>query len=456
VDPVATAVGRAAVETTRTDPAQPPPDPGLPHARGLFGREGRSVVASFLAARGWVLSDIWPVQTSYTPGRSCIVRYQVRGLNPKGDQRRASICVEVRTRKRGKVDPPTDFEQLFGLAAPVERSGPYLVWAFPYDPSLSMLPVAAAGESVKDALARRGDRPTAVSVTPLAYRPRRRAVFKYVSFFARHTRGRHVTYGKVLRSDKARRVLAATRHLTSGAPLLRTRNPGMRLAFPFAHLSERALLFECAPGSQLQDLLIGGGALPTPARVARVPLEVADLDRRGLSRSLPGHADPVRAARHTERLITHLVPETRNATNLIMDAVQSGYAAERPRRRLVHGDLYEAQLFVDTDYTLGLIDLDDMGLGDPAVDAANFTAHLVALALCVPTASATILAYRSLVRDAFLSQLGLSDRAFAWREALCMLLLASGPFRVLDTAWPSELKLRVELAVRLLQSPAGA
>jgi len=230
----------------------------------------------------------------------------------------------------------------------------------------------------------------------------------------------------------------------------------MRLSFPFAHMDERALFFDGTPGFQLQDLLIRGESLPEPARVARVPLEVADLERRGLAGSLPGHADPLRAARQSEHLLSHLVPETKRSTDLILDAVESGYSRERPSRCLVHGDLYEAQLFVDTDYTLGLIDLDDLGIGDPALDAANLTAHLVALALAAPAASTRILAYRSLVREAFLTRLDISHRAFSWREALCMLLLASGPFRVIDPEWPNELKLRVELAVRLLHSPARA
>ena len=450
------------METARTDlPKAPPlpPDGELREASGLFAAEGNEVVASFLAARGWALTDVRPVQASYRPERSCIVRYQVRALNPNGDPRRASICVEVRRRERGKVDPPPEFERRFGLAAPVERKDPYLVWAFPYDPSLPMLPEAASDESMREVLTQSGHRPSAVSIAPWAYRPRRRAVFKYIGFYPRATRDRSVTFGKVLRARKARRVLAASANLARGrgiSALLPKRNGGLQLSLPFAHVGERALFFDGVPGRQLQDLLIVDGPLPEPARVARVPLEVANLERRGVARSLPGRSDPLRAARESARLVTHLVPDTEGAAHLILDAVHREHSMERPHRRLIHGDLYEAQLFVHTDYTLGLIDLDDLGLGDPGLDAANFSAHLVALALCVPAAKSRILAYRALLRAAFLTQLDMSDRAFAWREALCMLLLASGPFRVLAPAWPYELKLRVELAVRLLHSPARA
>jgi aminoglycoside phosphotransferase (APT) family kinase protein len=137
----------------------------------------------------------------------------------------------------------------------------------------------------------------------------------------------------------------------------------------------------------------------------------------------------------------------------IVDAATSAREAEEePVIRPVHGDLYEAQVFVARDFSLGLIDLDDLGPGDPAGDAANFCAHLIALALSVPAAAPRLLAYRELVRDAFLTRLGIAPAALAWREAVAMLLLATGPFRVLDPRWPREVGRRVRLAVRLLET----
>jgi hypothetical protein len=89
-------------------------------------------------------------------------------------------------------------------------------------------------------------------------------------------------------------------------------------------------------------------------------------------------------------------------------------------------------------------------LGDPAADAANFLAHLLALALSVPPARDRLLAYRALARTTFMERLGLGPRDLAWREALAMLQLATGPFRVLDPSWPVEVRRRVRLAVRLM------
>jgi len=160
-------------------------------------------------------------------------------------------------------------------------------------------------------------------------------------------------------------------------------------------------------------------------------------------------AKPVRVAAATADLVSRLVPDAGQAAHRIVDVVATGAAAEDLPPRPVHGDLYEAQVFGAPDYSLGLIDLDDAGPGDPAMDAANFCAHLIALVLAVPRARKTLMAYRSLVRQAFLARLDVSPRELAWREALCMFALATGPFRVLDPNWPAEVQRRTDLALRL-------
>lgn len=153
-------------------------------------------------------------------------------------------------------------------------------------------------------------------------------------------------------------------------------------------------------------------------------------------------------AQPAARLVARLVPNHADDARRVVDVVAR--QPEVASQSIIHGDLYEAQVFVGEDYSLGLVDLDDLGVGDPAMDAANFCAHLLALAMAVPAAAERVLSYRRLVRPAFARSLGLASPALAWREALCMLLLAAGPFRVLDSAWPAEVGRRVSVAVRLL------
>jgi len=100
---------------------------------------------------------------------------------------------------------------------------------------------------------------------------------------------------------------------------------------------------------------------------------------------------------------------------------------------------------VDRDQ-FGLLDLDDLGPGDPLLDAANFSAHLLLLGTSGPAAAGAVLRYRDELRAAFCRRLDATPGDLAWREAYCLLRLASGPFRVLHPDWPRRMASRVALA----------
>ena len=425
----------------RVVPAMPP-DPGLPGIRGLFREGGAEVVGPFLRARHWSLVESRPVQATYQPGRACIVRYRARATTAEGDPRVVTVSVESRHRPGRSIDPPRDFADRYSLPDPVERMGPYLVWAYPYDPSLEGLPAAAWGPVVRERLEAAGRPLRAVSVQPLRYRPRRRGVFRYTGLHGgRHAAAPEPLYGKVLRRSKLERW----------AQLPAPRRRGLRFAAPLAAAGDGPLLFGQLHGRSLRDLLLSGGSLPAPERVAALlddvpwtfPVAPEERDRD----------KPARTAEATAEMIGRLVPAAGPAAAGVQDAVLAGVAADAVPTRMVHGDLYEAQVFVGVDYSLGLIDLDDAGSGDPAMDAANFCAHLVALAMAVPRARKPLMAYRALVRPAFLARLGIGSSDLAWREALCMLALATGPFRVLDPNWPEEVSRRADVALRLAATP---
>jgi hypothetical protein len=410
-------------------------DPGLPGARGLFTGEGREAISAFLGERGWSMEDAAAVQATYRPGHAATVRYRAVARGP-GGRRTFVLCAETRARPKTHGAPPEDAGARTGLAEPVGRSGPYLVWAFPYDPSLPALVEVAWGPQVARRLGA-----AAVSVQPLRYRPRRRGVFRY-RVLRRDRRGRHweTAYGKVIPSSKAERARLAARAI---AP----ERASVHLALPAGSLGGDAFVFEPASGRSLRELLVGGEPLPSPDRVASLPGAVAAL---GQASPGPFRYPPVETSGAAARVLRRLVPGAAGEVDRVVDAVAEGAARPAPTDPTVHGDLYEAQVFVDEDFSLGLIDLDDLGPGDPAVDAANFCAHLLVLALAVPAAAERLVAYRHLVRDAFLRRLEISPADLAWREAMAALLLASGPFRVLDPRWPAEVLRRIRLAVRLL------
>jgi hypothetical protein len=401
-------------------------------------------VTGFLVDRGWAVEEARPVQAIYRPGRSLVVRYRV-AAGGAGGRRAFSICAEVRRRPR-KIRPvPGGFGEPHGIPDPVEPRDGAVVWAFPYDPALDGVEDAATAATVTEAIGTVGGRPAAVSVEPVRYRPLRRAVFRYRSLhLSRRGRRWETSFGKVVPSEKARRIEAAT-------GVLRAVGRRIPLALPAGRLGRDGLLFPALRGRSLRQLLVSGSSLPSPTRIAALPGGMVVAEETADLESLGPRPTPAALAGPAADLVARLVPDVAPAAERLRAEIQMLAQRDRVPPSVVHGDLYEAQIFVGDGFELGLIDLDDVGRGDPVLDAANFCAHLLALALAVPSASDRLVAYRSLIRPAFTHELDVPPRAIAWREALCMLLLAAGPFRVLDPAWPAEIRRRVALAVRLLE-----
>jgi hypothetical protein len=400
-----------------------PVDRDLPGAAGLLGDAGVQRVGRFLAERGLDPHRVEAAQAHYRPGRWFAVCFRT------GAVERASgrpVCPTVTLECRaGQAD---------------------LIWAFPDDPALPGLAVAADPDALRQRLR---PRPAEVAVEPLRYRPRRRAVLRY------RLDDQRVRYGKVVTPRRANRLL-------SFAEALRTDGSGLRLALPIGRVAPGVLLLPVLPGRPLRDLLLTGGRLPEPGRLAGLAEELhrgcaatfADpppLPEGGGIRpdATRRRVDPVTAL-CAAQMAARLLPEAAVTAGRVAEAViNSAEEMELPAERIVHGDLYENQVFVDGD-RFGLLDLDDLGPGDPLLDAANFSAHLLLLGASGPSAAATILRYRDELRAAFCRRLDAGRADLAWREAYCILRLASGPFRVLHPDWPRRMADRLALASEVL------
>lgn len=429
------------------------PDPSLGGVRELFTSEGEGSVATFLRKRGFEPQSLRPIQALYRPGSSCIVRYRVRCLDPDGLDRHISVCSEVRAKSKEPVPVPGSFAERHRFPDPVERDGPYLVWAFPYDPALKTMTDAAWGPWAKSELIRSGQTLRAVSVQPVMYRPRRRAMFRYVGVGASDV-AQASYYAKVLRTPRLNRSVEVSQALQpkrSLVPwLLKRRQPSLKLLLPLAEAGSNALLFRPAPGRSLRDLLLRNEPLPHPSRIVEVMQEIATLDPRGFLGASPRHSRaPTELVETTGELIVKLLPEAAGTVRRIGKAVERGGEARETHRCLVHGDLYDGQIFIDGDFSLTLIDLDDVGVGDPAQDVANFCAHLLVMAMSNPEAKERLTAYRSIIRQEFSAAFGVSPETWAWREALVVMQLAVGPFRILNPRWPEQVLRRLDLAARL-------
>ncbi|HKY77693.1 MAG TPA: hypothetical protein VJS45_16280 [Acidimicrobiia bacterium] len=397
-----------------------PADRDLPGAADLLAGAGAAAVARFLDERGLEPHRIEPVQAHYRPGRWLAVCFRTG----------------VVERSSGRPLCPT-------VTVECRAGEPDRVWRFPDDPALPGLAVAADAARVRRRLR---PRPGDVVVEPLRYRPRRRAVFRY------RLDGGRALFVKVVTPSRGSRQLAF-------ADVLRP--SGLRLALPVGRVGPGALVLPPLPGTPLRDLLLAGAPLPPPDRLVALSdelhersfpaLAAAGLALSGERATSRRRVDPATAL-CAARLVARLLPAEGCAAGRVAEAVIAWEEESAPPEpRIVHGDLYENQVFVDG-HDLGLVDLDDLGPGDALLDAANFSAHLLLLGASGPPAAAVILRYREELRAAFLRRLDADPVALAWREAYCLLRLAAGPFRVLHPDWPRRTADRVGLATAALSA----
>jgi hypothetical protein len=391
-----------------------PVERDLPGAADLLADAGVQRVARFLDERGLEPRRAEPAQVHYRPGRWLAVCFRTAAVE----------------RVSGRPLCPT-------VTVECRAGEPDAVWAFPDDPALPGLAAAFDGSIVRRRLR---PRPPGLTAEPLRYRPRRRAVFRYV------VDGRTVLFSKVVTPRRGRRLLALAHAL---------RHADLPLALPAGRVAPGALVLPVLPGASLRNLLLANAALPAPDRVAALSddlhrqcsgVAASNFDRGGTRRQVDA-ATALGAAQVAARLL----PEFGCTAGRVAEAVIAcAEEEEAGDRRIVHGDLYESQVLVDGD-RLGLLDLDDVGPGDPLLDAANFSAHLLVLGTAGPPAAATILQYREELRAAFCRRLDAGPADLAWREAYCLLRLASGPFRVLHPEWPARMADRLTLAARALR-----
>jgi hypothetical protein len=411
----------AAVAVRR--PSSLPHDRDLPGAAEVLAAAGADRVARFLDERGLEPHRIDPVQAHYRPGRWLAVCFRTGAVE----------------RSSGRPLTPT-------VTVECRAGEPDAVWAFPDDPILCGLAAAADPELVRRRLR---PSPVGVEVEPLRYRPRRRAVFRYhLQMDGAPAPGR-MLFGKVVTPARGRRLLALADAL---------RPTGLPLALPAGRIAPGALVLPRHPGRPLRELLLTGQRVPAPDRVAGLS---EDLHRRASPALFPGGLGDRTALRRridpatalcAAQVVARLLPDQGCTAGRVAEAVIAwAEESDPPEEWVVHGDLYENQVMVHG-RTLSLLDLDDLGRGDPVLDAANFGAHLLVLGASGHPAAATILRYREELRTAYCRRLGVDPAAMAWREAYCLLRLAAGPFRVLHPEWPRRMTDRVALATEALSA----
>ena len=372
----------------------------LPAASHLTGPESKEILRQAISAIGGELVSSRISQVQYRPTSDLIVRYRCEIRT--GDTVTTSTIFAGTTPSGAHVGTlPVEAETGDGVLLQVG------VWRWPFDPILQglddlVIPGRAArllGEVV-------GESPR---IDVVVYRPTERAVV--------HVSGsRGETYVKVV--PPSTRSGLELRHLTlseAGIPVARILKTGP------GWLAMTALT-----GTTLRD------RLKQPSSTLLPPDRVADLLDRLAPIRIEG-ASPVRSritdAAHHAAMIARVFPTAKDRLDRIVESL--GSSANHDEATTIHGDLHEAQLVIDDDSVIGLLDIDDAGPGNTLDDIGTFVAHLE---------------YRTLVTDdlrigayakEMSSVLGRDLEPVDVRRhvAASLVGLATGPFRLQHKNW---------------------
>jgi aminoglycoside phosphotransferase (APT) family kinase protein len=396
----------------------------LPAAAHLTGEGAFDVLAPAVAAAGGRLVACRPVHVQYRPGSDLVVRFKATVTGTGGEIGETLLAATtVDGPPPGTL--PVEAELLDGSTLEVG------VWRWPFDPVLPALEEAVTPTRLGLRLANVVG--TALQLEVVAYRPTERAVVRVETADGRRL------YVKVVRPAIAGDLVERHhRLLAAGLPV-----PRVIAADPDTGLIVMAEL----AGPTLREL-IKSGTRPWPAApeflALRRSLAGADLPSMAPVRSRTGDA-----AAHAAMLAT-VLPEERTRLERLSGrfrALQS-QADSRPRA-IIHGDLHEGQLIVEAGRITGLLDIDDVGPGDPLDDLATSLAHLRFRASTTGGGVGELDRYIDGLRHAFAGEV--DGEELDTTTAAVLVGLATGPFRIQQEGWREAVAVQLEAVERLLR-----
>jgi len=300
----------------------------------------------------------------------------------------ALVCLAVAPFRQLSRDWPEEVEQRMELAeralTPARRP--------PHDPALphltTLLDPAAMAEAFSQMVrsTRAGDSVRVGAIALVRHKPGRRCVLRYDVSVASAGGWRGETwFGKTFASRRGGRVHAVQCTLARGVAM----GPGIRLAEPVGYLADLDLVLQRAVAGRPAAGRLAAGDTGLAERLAealyRLHASSVHLPRR---HDLAAELDPLaaRVSRLAEEVPDLAAPAER-CLYAIGDA-RTRFSAWRWRP--VHRDFYPDQVLVDGAGAPAVLDCDDAALSEPAVDVANFAAHLRLLAIQRPDRHAAL------------------------------------------------------------------
>jgi Phosphotransferase enzyme family len=410
-------------------------DERLPAAPGLLGPEGLELAASVAAEDGGTVTSIEARQALYVPGSSLAVNYHVNVDRQDGEP--TERVVAAIAERDGLPD---------GVPAVRWGGGEIAVWRFPEDPVLKGLDQALDQHTLGDLLGYLDLEPRRVKVTPLVYRPLRRAVVR-LSLRAERVvfdpkagrvemrpRKRYI-FLKVVRPTHAEQIGRMHDELDRHLPIPRCYGIWKELGL---------LALEGLPGLTLRDFIRLRDGTPPPAEHLIELLDAlpAAASARGSVRSMR------RRVRSHERLLRAILPDHEDRVRRLARPLRE-LPSERPA--IVHGDYYDSQLMVDEDGAIsGMLDLDGVGWGNPADDLASMLGRVWTSGQTSGRGRDRFAAYAGELLEGFSRRFDRRD--LCMRAAAIVFGRATGPFRAQAEDWRELALERIELAERCLDS----
>jgi aminoglycoside phosphotransferase (APT) family kinase protein len=302
------------------------------------------------------------------------------------------------------------------------------VWRWPFDPILTALEEVVTPDRAQRLFGDLvGGRP---GLTVVSYRPTERAVVR-----VEPSDGRPAFFVKVVAPGAV-------------APLVdrHVRLHEADLPVPRVIASGTGwFAMEEIPGPTLRDRVkLTAGVWPASGEFASVIGRLTAVDGTGLdeARSRVGDA-PAHAA-----MLATVLPTERSRLGRITDLLRTADSNLDRTLGVVHGDLHEAQLVVDGSRIVGLLDVDDVGLGDPVDDAATLVGHLLYRGTTTDEGGARVLRYAETLRNALRRprDAGRLDVAIA----ATLVGLATGPFRIQQPDWVDVTRRQLDVIEEML------
>ncbi len=219
--------------------------------------------------------------------------------------------------------------------------------------------------------------PTEVTkVGIVRHKPGRRCILRYDLKVGVGGHGRpERLYAKTFASERGPRVYAAIKAIETACAC----GEDVRLPEPVGYLPQLKLLLQReVPGLPVtREILDGNQQLASKVADALYALHSSGLD-------LPRQHDFDRELQPLEDRVERLcvaVPALAGVARRCLALLQRGAEQAWPWRwRPIHRDFYHDQILVG-EHGLSLLDFDDAAMSEPAVDVANFLAHLQLLSL---------------------------------------------------------------------------